>query len=580
MRMLLALARAHPGSSLSVVACLLLAALAEGVGLSSLIPVLGVAGRARPGAPVELGEGATPIERAVVEAVRAVGLSPTLTTLFALVIAAFLAKAALKLLANRQVGYAVAQVETSLRLDLLRSLLETSWSYYTRRPVGTFANAFVLEARRAAKAYLSGAELVSFAIQSGLYTAIAFAASWRVTLAALGFGALMVAGFGKLVRVTRRAGRKQTDLHRSLLGRLTDGLQAVKPLKAMAREELLGPLLERDTRKIQKALQREVLSKEAVTALQEPIIVMVIAAGLWAAMTLQSVQLPTLVLFAVLFGRVLLNLGRAQRDYQKMVTDESAYWALREMIDEARSEREQPGGTRAPTLERGIEVRDLTFSWREARLLDGASLRIPAGEITALVGVSGSGKTTLADLLAGLAAPDAGEIRVDGVPLGELDLRAWRRSIGYVPQEMFLLHDTVAQNVSLGDPSVGAADVEAALRQAGAWEFVSALPQGVDTPVGERGSQLSGGQRQRVSVARALVHRPRLLILDEATAALDPETERALWATLAGLRGRTTILAISHQSMLRDVADRVYRIEDGRAVEEIPAAASEAASRA
>ena len=131
------------------------------------------------------------------------------------------------------------------------------------------------------------------------------------------------------------------------------------------------------------------------------------------------------------------------------------------------------------------------------------------------------------------------------------------------------MHDTVARNVTLGDAALGPADVEYALRAAGAWEFVSGLPEGVDTVVGERGARFSGGQRQRIMIARALAHRPRLLILDEATASLDPDTEAALCATLAELRGQVTVLAISHQRALVEAADRVYRIEKGMAALEI-----------
>jgi len=138
-----------------------------------------------------------------------------------------------------------------------------------------------------------------------------------------------------------------------------------------------------------------------------------------------------------------------------------------------------------------------------------------------------------------------------------------------VPQENWLLHDTVARNVTLGDAALGAADVEYALRAAGAWDFVAALPDGAATVVGERGARFSGGQRQRIMIARALAHRPRLLILDEATASLDPATEAALCETLAALRGEITILAISHQRALVDTADRVYRVEKGRAELEI-----------
>ena len=182
-----------------------------------------------------------------------------------------------------------------------------------------------------------------------------------------------------------------------------------------------------------------------------------------------------------------------------------------------------------------------------------------------MIGASGIGKTTLTDLLTGLVPPTAGRVRVDGVPLAELDLGAWRRQVGYVPQDLPMLHDSVRRNVTLGDPSLDDAAVEAALRLAGAWEFVRALPGGLDASVGERGALVSGGQRQRISIARALVHEPRLLIFDEATAALDAESEAAVWQTIASLRGHTTVVAISHHPGLGNVADLVYRIADGRA---------------
>jgi len=161
---------------------------------------------------------------------------------------------------------------------------------------------------------------------------------------------------------------------------------------------------------------------------------------------------------------------------------------------------------------------------------------------------------------------DSGTLLVDGIPLMELNMRSWRESIGYVPQETFLLHDSVFNNVALGDLEVSEADVVAALREAGAWTFVEELDEGVHTLVGERGGKLSGGQRQRIMIARALVHRPRLLIMDEATTALDPQSEAAICETLKNLRGAHTILAISHQPALLEAADRAYRLQDGHAL--------------
>jgi len=154
-------------------------------------------------------------------------------------------------------------------------------------------------------------------------------------------------------------------------------------------------------------------------------------------------------------------------------------------------------------------------------------------------------------------------VLVDGVDLSQCDIGQWRSMIGYVPQETLLLHDTIEHNITLGDPQLGPADTERALREAGAWDFVSAMPERIQSIVGERGGKLSGGQRQRLCIARALVRQPKLLILDEATSALDPDSEAAICETLENLRGRITILAISHQTGLAAVADRVLRLEAG-----------------
>jgi ATP-binding cassette, subfamily C, bacterial len=152
---------------------------------------------------------------------------------------------------------------------------------------------------------------------------------------------------------------------------------------------------------------------------------------------------------------------------------------------------------------------------------------------------------------------------VDGEPLDDIELAAWRRTIGYVPQDNLLLHDTVLANITLGEQSVTEADVAWALQGAGAAEFVAGFPEGLNTVVGERGARLSGGQRQRIMIARALAHRPALLVLDEATSALDSGSEAEICDTLAGLKGQLTILAVTHQSALREIGDVVYYVANG-----------------
>jgi ATP-binding cassette subfamily C protein len=465
----------------------------------------------------------------------------------------------------RQVGYTVARVATDLRLQLLKALLSTRWEYFSGQPVGKLANAISSEAYRASDAYLKGASLMAAGVQLAAAAAVALMIAWRATLIYLGVAVLVSWFLRSLVRAARRAGARQTKFYRLLLSALTDTLQSVKPLKAMAREGLSDALLASQTNALDRALRKAVISKEGLKAIQDPAFVVLVAAAAWVGLEMLKLPVSSVTVLILLLWRVLSSLKKVQSFYQEMVIGESAYWAIRATIDEAAAQVEVMPGERRPTLEREIRFERVGFAYGESAVLRDLSIAIPVGRLTTLVGFSGAGKTTIVDLVIGLVRPTAGQIWLDDTPLEEIDLRAWRRSTGYVPQENLLFHDSVLRNVTLGDPELGEADAEQALRAADAWDFVAALPEGLHATVGERGTRLSGGQRQRIMIARALVHRPQLLILDEATSALDPASASALAETIRGLRGRMTILAVSHQSDLVKVADRIYRLEQGLA---------------
>jgi len=573
MRILLEFARAQPLHSLLLLLCLIVAASAEALAITSLLPLFAALDAAASGGAAT--GGSTKLETWFRSGVESLGFEPSLPVLLVLVPVVFFLRAGLLILARREVGYAVARAVRDLRLRLIKALLESRWSYFVAHRIGIFSNAYGVETTRATRAYFNATWVVSLCLQLLVYLAISVMISWRITLAAVFVGAVVLLVLRPLVRLGRRAGLRQTHLSKDVIGTLTDVFQGVKALKAMAREERVGPLLDTGTRRLEKATRKQVLSREAVAALQLPISIVMLCIGCYAMVSM-GYEISSMLVMAVTINQTLDALNRAQRRYQRVAEQDSAYWSLVDTIVEAEAHREEVTGDVAPTLERGIEFRSVSFGYGGEKIFDGLDLEIPAGEITALVGPSGAGKTTVVDLAVGLVLPESGEVRIDGHPIGNLDLSQWRRHIGYVPQEMFLLHDTIARNVSLGDPDVTPAQIVEALKAAQAWEFVSRMPQGVDSTVGERGSAISGGQRQRIAIARALLHHPWLLILDEATAALDPESEQAIWNGVAGLRGRMTILAISHQDTLRRVADRVYRLEHGAAkLEPAPARAAD-----
>ncbi|MGH7338492.1 MAG: ATP-binding cassette domain-containing protein, partial [Myxococcota bacterium] len=348
-----------------------------------------------------------------------------------------------------------------LRLRLLRALLAARWSFSSRQPAGRAANAMATEADRASYAFEYLALIASYSVETTVYVAIALMISWRGALLAGAAAALMLLLLHFLVRMAHRAGRKQTALLDSLLTRTTDALGAVKLLKATGREDAVGPLLSGDTERLNRQLERRVLARESLRALQEPVVGTLLALGLFAALRIFAIPLSSTLVLGLVFTRALTRVASIQGKYQAMISETSALWAIDARIREAEDAREPSGGDQRAALERGISVERVSLERDGRTLFDDLSLEIPSGQITAVIGASGIGKTTLTDLLTGLVQPTAGDVRVDGVPLSELDLGAWRRQVGYVPQDLPMLHDSVRRNVTLGDPSLDDAAIEA-----------------------------------------------------------------------------------------------------------------------
>ena len=568
MRLMLSFFRAYRLHTVLMLLALLLSGVAEGIGLSALLPLLNIAvggNAASSAAGLPASEAQTGFEAGVLEFLAYVGIAPTLGNMLLIIVAGVTFKSLFLLLAQRQVGYTAAQVGTDLRLAMLRGVLRSKWEYFLHQPVGKLTNSLATEAQRSSASFVHGATAITFLIQAIIYGTVAFALSWKASMVAIGAGAVVIGLSHFLVRITRKAGRKQTNLMTSLIANLTDTLQSVKPLKAMAREHLADTVLAQETRRLNKALRVQVLSAAVLDSAQEWMFAVFICLGIYVSLAIYRMELTTVMVLVIALGRAFSFLGKVQKQYQKLVQGESAYWAMQDSIAAATSAEEQLHGGSAPDVTGGIRFADVSFSYDHHAVFDGLSLEIPAGSLTTLIGPSGSGKTTIIDLTIGLLRPDQGEIQLSGRSLEDLDIRAWRDQIGYVPQDTVLLHDSILHNVTLGDPALSAADAERALRSAGAWDFVTRLPEGVDTVVGERGGKLSGGQRQRVVIARALINLPRLLILDEATSALDAESEEAVRQTMETLKGQLTILAISHNRAMVSAADRVYQLIDGQA---------------
>ena len=567
MKLMLGFFRGYPWQSTLMIVALLLSGVAEGIGLSALLPLLNIALGPEATGMLPGAEAASQsdFERIVLDTLAGIGIAPTLGNMLLIILGGVAFKSIFLLIGQRQVGYTAAQVSTDLRLQLLRVILRSKWEYFLHQPVGKLTNALASEAQRASTAFVNGATAITYLIQAIVYASVAFALSWQASLVGSAAGAIVIGLSHFLVQISRKAGLKQTRLMTSLMSNLTDTLQSVKPLKAMAREHLADQVLANDTNRLNKALRKQVISSALLSSGQELMFTGFICLGVFLAIDTFAIGLPVVMVLVVGLGRAFNFFGKVQKQYQKLAQGESAYWALLDSITAANSAEEHVGGSAAAKLEHSIQFENVGFSYDSHAVFDELSMDIDAGSLTTLVGPSGTGKTTIVDLTIGLLSPTSGRILLDGRPLQEVDLKQWRNLIGYVPQDTILLHDSVLHNVTLGDPALRVEDAERALHAANAWGFISAMPDGIHTVVGERGGKLSGGQRQRIAIARALVNQPRLLVLDEATSALDRESEEAVCQTMESLKGQLTILAISHNRALVQAADRVYKMQGGGA---------------
>ena len=480
-------------------------------------------------------------------------------------------KAAIGVAVARYVADIVATITRDMRIRLIRALLGARWAYFVRQPVGRLAFAIGPEADAAGQCFESLSNLIACALQVALFLTMAALLSWQLLVISLVIALVTGVWFGGLVRQGRRSAKEQRLRLRQRAARFTDALIGIKPIRAMGRSERFAAVFEQEAHDTATTSRAPLFSGEHAADLQEPVIGIVLSVGFYLAITQLQLHVTDLLVMSILMMKTVSALLPMQRLGQRFIQCHDQYRSLNELLQTTVTAREEAEGTIQPRLRQAIRFEDVSFSYGAGPVLRHLDLEIPAGRITAIVGPSGVGKSTIVDLLVGLYRPGSGALRIDGLDLRSLDLAAWRRSIGYVPQEVLLFHDTIERNVTLYEEGVPAEEVAAALRAAGAWDFVGQLAEGVGTVVGERGNRLSGGQRQRVSIARALLHRPQILILDEATTGLDPETERAIIAQIKSLCAETglTVLAVSHQPRWQEMADLVYRIEGGKAVIEV-----------
>ena len=493
-----------------------------------------------------------------------IGITPTTENMVTFLLVGITIQSIIVGIARIYAGFTVAKIVKDLRIRLLTSVSQTEWKFFTNRSSGDYTAALVSEAERSGQGYMTLVDIICTLVQMIAYLTIAFLISWQVATIAIITSLLLLLLFSRLVEYSRKVAADTTVIIRKITSQLTDSYRSIKPLKAMAREQHVQAVLDSYAKQLKVTYRKSTIASETLDMFQEIILMTTIVLTVYFSFRHLELPLAYGFILVILYLRSMKFFGKAQKLHQKFVDDNEAYKQLIELIDLNIANAERRDGVKQHLLNGDIRFENISFSHPDKPVLKKASAIVYQYQLNSFVGLSGAGKTTLVDLLCGLHQTGSGQILINGIPLNELDIRHWRRQIGYVTQENSLLNSSVKDNVSLGDPNYSNDQIITALAKAKAMDFVAELPMGIETVVGENGAQLSGGQRQRILIARALVHSPRLLILDEATSALDSQTELALSQIFKALSHEITVISISHRPAIVDISDHVYQLSDGK----------------
>lgn len=545
------------GRPISVVLSMLLASVCEMLGMGAIVPLVSQANAGDGGAN-------STVTQILKSAFGIFGVEYSFTNLLFLLGAALISKSIIAFLAMRYVAISGADVTTKLRMRLLNATTNARWSYFVNHRPGEVSAMVATQANAAGEAFLSIAYLVTNAI-SGLGLLIAASViSFKLVMVSIIAIVALAFPLNFILKLARESGRQQFDVSKELTSGVQDVMGNMKPLKSMARQNHFVEKFAGNILNLRQALIRVMVSQHGVFHGQDILGALMLLIGVYVSVVVLRTPLSEMLAVGIIFYQVVDLVKRMQLNLQTSTVTTQSYYGVMDTAIRAEAEAEVDQGTTEPSLNDSIIFEDVSFAYGKKVVLSHVKLECVANEITVLIGPSGAGKTTMVDLIIGFYLPQKGRLLIDGVDMRDVKLSAWRSKIGYVPQELTMLRGSIADNIRLGETAVSDAEVLEALRLAGALSFVQALPGGINSDIGTMGAKLSGGQRQRLSLARALVLKPKLLLLDEVTSALDDASEAEICENIKLLSGQFTIVAITHKPAWKLIADRIYNVSGGK----------------
>ncbi len=539
-----------------------LSSLLGGIGINALIPLFSLVSD-------QSGVATDTISRMIREIFSALGISFNIGFLLTFIIVLFIIKALLTFIFSWVQIKIVQDYAEKTRTSIFNKFLRADWSYLLKQKLGYLETVLMVDVQYASSLLNKITNLITVVAGLLIYILVAINISAEVTLWTLVIGGILFLVFKRFTYKVKVLAYQIELENKEMAHHVNESILGMKTIKDMSVIDQVAKKGKEYFVRLKKLYINIHIFKNAVLSVIQPVGLIFICLVFWFSYKSDNFNFAALAAITYLIQQIFSYFKQLQNNFQ--LINEAIPFLTNLLNHEKKSikNEEKNNGLAKFEFNRDLQFVDVWFSYLpQKQILAGINFLVNKGDLVGIIGPSGVGKTTLVDLVLRLFNPEQGEILLDGKNILDIDLDQWRQNTGYVSQDMFLMNDTIANNIRFYDSQITDEEVMTAAKMANIYDFISQCQDGMNTFIGERGVMLSVGQRQRIVIARVLARKPQLLILDEATSALDNESEVKIQEVIKNLKGKITVLVIAHRLSTVADSDKLIVLDKGRVAEQ------------